>query len=218
MTHYNNKPVFYIIGSDGWQFTVKYGTTRHVAYRKNPYATANPRPVYYKIVFVLDDTVLTQRGLNLYLLDSIYFPRWLEQRGLGNLKCNLGGGTEFYIYNSPATEPAILAREFLAYMKIPIIEEITDDSLFPLYAGTDLLETHEKCKEKECNCDMDFGVHRFSCPCFGDEVGCDNVICDDDISILHAKMQMSATALGVEDYERAVQKREALEANEPISQ
>ena len=28
----------------------------------------------------------------------------------------------------------------------------------------------EKIKQKECNCDMDFGVHRFSCPCFGEDV------------------------------------------------
>ena len=134
MSHYNGKPVLYVIGSDGWKAIVKYGTTRNVAYRKNPYATSNPYPVYYKIVFVLDDAVLDSRDLNLYLLDSIYFPRWLERRGLGDIKCKFGGGTEFYMHDSPTTDPTQLVREFLAYMEIPIIEEITDDSLFPLHA------------------------------------------------------------------------------------
>jgi superfamily II DNA or RNA helicase len=137
MSHYNGKPVLYVIGSDGWHSIVKYGTTRNVAYRKNPYATSNPYPVYYKIVFVLDDTVLERRDLNLYLLDSIYFPRWLKRYGLGEIKCNLGGGTEFYRHTSPSTEPALLVREFLTYMEIPIIEEITDDSLFPIHAAGD---------------------------------------------------------------------------------
>jgi superfamily II DNA or RNA helicase len=132
MAQHDGKPVWYVAGSEGWHDIIKHGTTRNVSSRKNPYVTSNPYLVHYINVFILDDTVLERRGLNLYTLDSVLFPRWLDRMNRANTRCNYGGGTEFYKH----ADPLAIVREFMAFMNIPILEEISDDSQFPLHASS----------------------------------------------------------------------------------
>ena len=119
---YDNRPAWYILRSVGWDY-IKHGTTRHLPSRKDPFFTCMADPVQYQHCFLLDPASLTS---DLYALDSVDFPAWLHSNGYPT-RLERGGGTEFYQHD----DPVAIAREFFASAGVRVLEELTDDSLFP---------------------------------------------------------------------------------------
>jgi len=119
---YNNRPAWYIAQCARWD-CFKHGTTLHLPFRKDPFFTCTPDPVQYRHCFLLDPTSLTS---DLYTLDSVDFPAWLHSKGYST-RLERGGGTEFYQHD----DPVAIAREFFASAGVRVLEELTDDSLFP---------------------------------------------------------------------------------------
>lgn len=140
---FDNKPVWYIAKSKSWGNTIrKHGVSKHISIRKNQYVTTNPDKVEFTHVLCLNNEDMKQKGVDLYQLDSHFFPRWVEGSGLSDCHVSRGGGTEFYDCENHHE----LVKNFLDSIGIRIIGETTDDSEFPLITGlsrTDMTRFHE---------------------------------------------------------------------------
>lgn len=139
--HFDGKPTWYIARSKPWGInTRKHGTSNHISLRKDAYVTANPEKVSYDHVFRLSQEDLGRKGISLYRLDSHFFPRWLEGRGLGHIHVARGGGTEFYEHDDHHE----LVLDFLDSMGIRVLDETFNDDEFPPYTGRDRTVTSSR--------------------------------------------------------------------------
>jgi superfamily II DNA or RNA helicase len=123
-------------------YTIKNGSTWHIANRKSGAKTYFPKKPSYSYVVVLSKASFTDQD-DLYILDA-EFVDFMKENNLGNYYINEGGGTEWFLKSCPQSYLE-LRKEFLARKNIPILAVIMNDP-YPIY---DLSEEDKKLDGEE---------------------------------------------------------------------